>query len=152
MNKTFNIEKELSELKKEMKRINYRDISKIIINNYISKNKKELPPLNNKKEKADYILTLLDGKELEYFKKIVITYFDSNLRSHISYAMMDLDKKIIIGSPHNETSLIDKITNDYFMKIFDERDDNNIKNYFDIKKVIKDLYENYLNQLIIDNY
>ena len=65
MNKTFNIEKELSELKKEMKRINYRDISKIIINNYISKNKKELPTLNNKKEKADYILTLLHGEELE---------------------------------------------------------------------------------------
>ena len=38
------------------------------------------------------------------------------------------------------------------MKIFDERDDSNIKNYIDIKKVIKDLYENYLNQLIIDNY
>ena len=93
MNKNFNIQKELSELKKEMKRINYRDISKIIINNYISKNKKKLQPLNNKKEKADYILTLLDGKELEYFKKIVITYFDSNLRSHISYVMMDLDKK-----------------------------------------------------------
>ena len=41
MNKNHNIEKELSELKKEMKRINYRDISKIIINNYISKNKKK---------------------------------------------------------------------------------------------------------------
>ena len=57
---------------------------------------------------------------------------------------MDLDKKIIIGSPHNETSLIDKITNDYCMKIFDERDDSYIKNYIDIKKVIKDLYENYI--------
>ena len=44
---------DLNELKKEMKRISYRDISKIIINEYISKYENKLEPKLNKKKRQN---------------------------------------------------------------------------------------------------
>ena len=139
--------KEISELKKEMKRINYRDISKIIINKYILKFFNKLQSIKTKKEKANFILTLLQNPEKTYFQKIVETYFDSNIKSHISYIIKEHEKKMIIGSNYDANSVINDICKDYCEKIIEEKDDDNIKNYIDLKKIIRELYDNYLKSI-----
>ena len=145
MKKLKNIQTELSELKKEMKKINFRDISKIIINNYITKYKTKLTSLYNKKEKAYHLLLFLKGKEKDYLKKILDTYYNSNIRSHISYVIEELNKKNIIGSPYDINYVANIIINDYCNKILNEKDDSNVKNYIDIKKIVNDLCEKYDN-------
>ena len=145
-NKLLNMKNELFELKKDMKKINYRDISKIIINEYISRFKSQLPnTLNYKEEKAYYVLTLLEGKEKECMQKIVNTYYDSNIKSHISHVINKYNKKNIVGSSFDKNYVINSISNDYCQKIIDEKNDDNIKAFIDIKKIIKDLYEKFLN-------
>ena len=139
--------KEISELKKEIKRINYRDISKIIINKYILKFFNKLQSIKTKKEKANFILTLLQNPEKTYFQKIVETYFDSNIKSHISYIIKEHEKKMIIGSNYDANSVINDICKDYCEKIIEEKDDDNIKNYIDLKKIIRELYDNYLKSI-----
>jgi len=138
--------KDLDELKKEMKRISYRDISKLIINKYISKYENKLPLNANKKKKAELILSyIVEKDEKNYFKKISETYFDSNIKSHISYILKESEKKMIIGSNYNTNSLINEIFKDYCEKIIEEKNENKINVYIDIKAIIRQLYENYLN-------
>ena len=139
MKKLQNIQDELSELKKEMKIINFKDISKIIINNYITKYKTELTSLYNKKEKAYHLLSFLKGKEKDYLKKILDTYYNSTIKSHIFYANEELNKRNIIGSPYGTYSVINIISDDYCKKIFNENDDSEVNKFIDIKKIIKDL-------------
>ena len=138
-NKLLNVKNELFELKKDMKRINYRDISKIIINEYISRYKTQLPKsLNDKKEKAYYVLKLLEEKEKECMEKIVNAYYDSNIKSHISHVINEFNKKNIVGSSFDKNYVINSISNDYCKNIIDEKNDDNIKEFIDIKKIIKD--------------
>ena len=145
-NKLLNVKNELFELKKDMKRINYRDISKIIINEYISRYKTQLPKsLNDKKEKAYYVLKLLEEKEKVCMEKIVNAYYDSNIKSHISHVINEFNKKNIVGSSFDKNYVINSISNDYCKNIIDEKNDDNIKEFIDIKKIIKDLYEKIIN-------
>ena len=145
MKKLQNIQNEISELKKEMKRINSRDISKIIINDYITKYKIKLSSSYDKKEKVYHILSLLNGKEKDYVKKILDTYYDSNIRSHIIYAIEELNKRNIIGSPYDINYVVNIIIKDYCNNVLNEKDDSDVKNYIDIKKVVNHLCEEYAN-------
>ena len=141
------IKSELFKLKKEMKQISYRDISRSIINNYIEKYGNKLIKENNlkkKKDKAKKIVTYLKGKESAYYNKIVDKYFDSNYKSHISKIFNDFGKNSIIGLELEKNDIIDKIFSDYCSTILEEKIDNNntvIEQFFEIKKIINDLYD-----------
>lgn len=147
-NDNVKIQSELFVLKKEMKQISYRDISKLIINNYIEKygNKlKKEKNLNNKKDKAKKISTYLAGKEFDFYKKIFEKYYDSNDKSHITNIFHLFGKKNIIGLEVNKSDIINKIFSDYCNVILEEKIDNNnntvIEDLFGIKKIISDLYD-----------
>jgi len=141
------IKSDLFKLKKEMKQISYRDISKSIINNYIEKYGNKLIKENNlrkKKDKAKKIVTYLKGKESAYYNKIVDKYFDSNYKSHISKIFNDFGKNSILGLELEKNNIIDKIFSDYCSVILEEKTDNNntdIEQFFEIKKIINVLYD-----------
>ena len=141
------IKSDLFKLKKEMKQISYRDISKSIINNYIEKYGNKLIKENNlrkKKDKAKKIVTYLKGKESAYYNKIVDKYFDSNYKSHISKIFNDFGKNSILGLELEKNNIIDKIFSDYCSVILEEKTDNNntdIDQFFEIKKIINVLYD-----------
>ena len=147
-NSNTHIKMELYKLKKEIKQINYRDVSKLIINDYIQKYEKDInknKDLINKKQKAFYICKLLIGKEGTYFEKIIKKYYNSNAKSHISVIFDEYGKKCIVGSSYNENYVIEKVYEDYCKKIFDEdiQDKSFIESWFKIKKIISQLYQNY---------
>ena len=142
------IKSEVFKLKKEMKEISYRDISRFIINNYLQKYGDKLKYENNlikKKEKAKKIVSYLSGNESIYFNKIVDKYFDSNYKSHISKIFHDFGKKPIIGLETKKADIIEKVFSDYCKVILEEKNNNNnygaIEGYFGIKKIINDLYD-----------
>ena len=152
MDKMFNsnklIKMELDIIKKEMKSINYRDVSKIIINNYINKYQKELNAnkgIKTKKEKAFYISKLLIGNEARYYAKMINKYYNSNINSHIAIIFDEYGKKCIIGSSFDENHVIQKVSEDYYMQIFEEKiqDKNIIESLFNIQEIIRQLYQNY---------
>ena len=145
INSHIEIKSELFKIKHDMKQINYRDISKPIINNYIKKfenklNDKKL--LKNKKEKAMYIIKLLKGQESSYYNKIVNKYYDSNFESHISKIFKEYGKKYIIGMSYDKNDIINKILNDYCNIILDEKNQENvdkIEKLFDVRNIIEEL-------------
>lgn len=123
-NSNTQIKIELFKLKKQIKQINYRDISKIIINNYINKYEtkfKQNKELKNKKEKAIYICKLLIGHEKQCYEKIVIKYYVSNINSHISTIFDEYGKKYIVGASYDENNFIEKVYEDYRSKILEEK-------------------------------
>ena len=143
------IKTELFKLKKEIKQISYRDISKLIINNYINKYKNRLEQeknLKTKKDKAMAIIKYLVEPELTYYNKIVNKYYDSNYLSHISKIFKDFGMNYIIGLKIEKNEIIDKIFIDYCKIILEEKinfNNNNtlIEELFGLKKIIKDLAE-----------
>lgn len=151
INTHIEIKSELFKLKKEMKAISYRDISKPIINNYIDKYQNKLikeKNLKNKKDKALFITKYLTGQESAYYSKIINKYYDSNEMSHISKIFNDFGKNYIIGLTLEKNDIIDKIFNDYCNIILDEKVTNNnnmlIDKLFGVKKIIKELAENQM--------
>ena len=148
-NSNSQIKMELYKLKNEIKRINYRDISKLIINKYIEKYQKQInnkKDLKNKKEKAFYICKLLERKEATYFEKIINKYYDSNANSHISAIFDEYGKKCIVGSSYNEKYVIENVYEDYCDKIFEEeiKDKTFIEKWFGLKDIVGHLYDKYI--------
>ena len=89
-------EKEINNIKQSMKRIEYRDISKNIINNYLLKFEKSLDRKSNKKDKVYKICSLLKGNEKKYFNELVNKYYESNDLSHITQIFKELEEKTIV--------------------------------------------------------
>lgn len=46
-------------------------------------------------------------------QKIVNTYYDSNIKSHISYVIKKYNKKNIFGSSFDKNYVINSISDDY---------------------------------------
>jgi len=130
------LNKEVVELKSELKKIKFRDISKVIINNYISKYSDQIAQFKNKKEKAYNISNSLKGKEKFYYDKIIDKYYKSNRASHITGYIEEFQKNNIIGFSKND-DIIKKLINDYIYTIFGI--DNN-ENYKEKKKFISNLF------------
>ena len=89
-------EKEINNIKQSMKRIEYSDISKNIINNYLLKFEKSLDRKSNKKDKVYKICSLLKGNEKKYFNELVNKYYESNDLSHITQIFKELEEKTIV--------------------------------------------------------
>ena len=147
INEHTKIKTELYKLKKEMRRINYRDISKFVINNYIEKYSNKLKGekhLKNKKDKAIKIGAYLNGIESTYYNKIIKKYYDSNYNSHISKIFSEFGKNSIIGLDFDKNDIIDKIFFDYCKTILEEKVDNInntlVEKLFGIKEIINYLY------------
>ena len=131
----FTLNKELSKVKDDLSRIKLRDISKIIINKYINKNKNKLILLEyvnfmTKKDKSYEILKILKGKEQYYFRQLIDKYFESNDKSHISG---------LFGNYNNVKgkNIVQDVKRLYISKIFDL---NNVSNLFDEKIYISNLF------------
>ena len=144
INSNFKTKMEVLNLKKEMRKINYRDISRNIINDYLNKYHAalNLTKLTNKKDKAIYIgKNLLKGSESTYYNQIVDKYYDSDYKSHISVIFNEYGKKCIVGSKFDKNDVIEKVYVDYCDNIFDDKVDvNNVENRFKIKTIIENLY------------
>ena len=144
INSNFKTKMEVLNLKKEMRKINYRDISRNIINDYLNKYHAalNLTKLTNKKDKAIYIgKNLLKGSESTYYNQIVDKYYDSDYKSHISVIFNEYGKKCILGSKFDKNDVIEKVYVDYCDNIFDDKVDvNNVENWFKIKTIIENLY------------
>lgn len=145
INLNLETKKEISKLKHQMKLINYRDISKNIINNYLNKYNNRIPKdIQNqkKKEKANYISKYLKGDERNYYQKIIDKYYDANYKSHISVVFNEYEKNMIVGSKFEKTSIVDKVFEDYCLNIFDTHEKaNEIDNLFKIKEIVGNLYK-----------
>jgi hypothetical protein len=87
-------------------------------------------------------LEFLFCKEKDYYKKIIDTYYDSNNKSHISFIINENKKRKIIGINFDEDEIINNITNDYCIKIFDEKNDKTKEDLFKIREIVKNLYNN----------
>ena len=150
MDKIKKLNQENSELKSQIKKIEFRDISKIIINNYISKYENKLSHSNNKKDKVYKISKFLKGKEQVYFIKLIDDYYHSNELSHITGLLEDYKKKYIVGL--SNINLKQKIISDYILNIFGvEKDENynNKKSYimevFELNEIISLVFKNLNN-------
>ena len=149
MNSIVKMKSQLCSMKNEMRQISYRDISKLIINNYIDKYEKKLGKemnIKKRKDKANKIIEYIKGNESTYYKRLVNKYYDSNHVSHISKVFEDLGLKYIIGLTYNKNELIDKILADYCKIFLEENNDNKtlneIDNLFGVKKIISELLIN----------
>ena len=149
MNSIVKMKSQLCSMKNEMRQISYRDISKLIINNYIDKYEKKLGKemnIKKRKDKANKIIEYIKGNESTYYKRLVNKYYDSNHVSHISKVFEDLGLKYIIGLTYNKNELIDKILADYCKIFLEENNDNKtlneIDNLFCVKKIISELLIN----------
>ena len=149
MNSIVKMKSQLCSMKNEMRQISYRDISKLIINNYIEKYEKKLGKemnIKKRKDKANKIIEYIKGNESTYYKRLVNKYYDSNHVSHISKVFEDLGLNYIIGLTYNKNELIDKILADYCKIFLEENNDNKtlneIDNLFGVKKIISELLIN----------
>ena len=149
MNSIVKMKSQLCSMKNEMRQISYRDISKLIINNYIDKYEKKLGKemdIKKRKDKANKIIEYIKGNESTYYKRLVNKYYDSNHVSHISKVFEDLGLNYIIGLTYNKNELIDKILADYCKIFLEENNDNKtlneIDNLFGVKKIISELLIN----------
>ena len=142
INKIKNQNEEIVELKKEMKLIKFRDINKVIINNYISKYSKEVSSIYNKKDKAYSISKLLKGKEKFYFDKVIDKYYHSNEVSHFTGLIAEYKKN------NDEENIAQEIIKDYLVNMFGIEQNENYKktkeylvNLFGLNYIISDLYK-----------
>ena len=149
MNSIVKMKSQLCSMKNEMRQISYRDISKLIINNYIDKYEKKLGKemdIKKRKDKANKIIEYIKGNESTYYKRLVNKYYDSNHVSHISKVFEDLGLNYIIGLTYNKNELINKILADYCKIFLEENNDNKtlneIDNLFGVKKIISELLIN----------
>ena len=118
------LKKEIFELKSEMKTIKFRDISKMIINNYISKYLNLIKEINNKKDKAYKIADFLNGNEKLYYMTLINKYYESNKSSHITGYIEEYKKKDIIGLSKDD-DITRKLINEYISTIFQIKNDEN---------------------------
>ena len=146
MNSIVKMKSQLCSMKNEMRQISYRDISKLIINNYIDKYEKKLGKemdIKKRKDKATKIIEYIKGNESTYYKRLVNKYYDSNHVSHISKVFEDLGLNYIIGLTYNKSELIDKVLADYCKIFLEENNDNKtlneIDNLFGVKKIISEI-------------
>ena len=146
MNSIVKMKSQLCSMKNEMRQISYRDISKLIINNYIDKYEKKLGKemdIKKRKDKATKIIEYIKGNESTYYKRLVNKYYDSNHVSHISKFFEDLGLNYIIGLTYNKNELIDKVLADYCKIFLEENNDNKtlneIDNLFGVKKIISEI-------------
>ena len=117
INKIKKQNKEIEELKSEMKSIKFRDVSKLIINKYVNKYSKVLPQsYNNKKDQVYGIAELLKGKEKLYFQQLIDKYYHSNDESHFTGLLAEY-KNIETNGPSNNTITQNMIKN-YIIHIF----------------------------------
>ena len=130
------LKKEIFELKSEMKTIKFRDISKMIINNYISKYLNLIKEINNKKDKAYKIADFLNGNEKLYYMTLINKYYESNKSSHITGYIEEYKKKDIIGLSKDD-DITRKLINEYISTIFQIKND---ENFSEKKKFISDLF------------
>ena len=146
MNSIVKMKSQLCSMKNEMRQISYRDISKLIINNYIDKYEKKLGKemnIKKRKDKANKIIEYIKGNESTYYKRLVSKYYDSNHVSHISKVFEDFGLNYIIGLTYNKNELIDKVLADYCKIFLEENNDNKtlneIDNLFGVKKIISEI-------------
>ena len=117
LEKIQNLNDEIGKLNVTIKKIKFRDISKIIINQYIEKFSHNIKISLNKKDKAYYVIEkILKDKEKIYFKKICDKYYNSNEESHFSGLLknyMKNDEKI------SYNKITEKIIKDYLLHILE---------------------------------
>ena len=142
-------EMEFKAMAKTLKMIEFRDISKIIINNYVEKHGQNMNKELKKKEKVLAICDKLKGREKNYFSQLVKNHYNSNHMSHISEIFKNLEAKHIIGIGKND-DVISETTSEYINSMFKIEKEKNFKNekqyiseLFDIYKIVIYLYENY---------
>ena len=142
-------EMEFKAMAKTLKMIEFRDISKIIINNYVEKHGQNMNKELKKKEKVLAICDKLKGRKKNYFSQLVKNYYNSNHMSHISEIFKNLEAKHIIGIGKND-DVISETTSEYINSMFKIEKEKNFKNekqyiseLFDIYKIVIYLYENY---------
>lgn len=132
----------ISDLKRELRNINYRDISKVIINTYLDKYYDKLVHLLNKKDKVYHILKLLNGNEYYYYKKIIDKYYESNTKSHISIVFHQIEEECFMDLKSNNSHVIQKKNDEYCSNILEEKTQiENVEKLFKIKKIINKLYQ-----------
>ena len=131
-------EKEINKIKQSMKRIEYRDISKNIINNYLLKFEKSLDKKSNKKDNVFKICSLLKGDEKKFFSELVNKYYESNDLSHMTQIFKELEEKAIVDE---KDDIINNIINDYICNIFNNNKNVSVSN--DEKKFIEEKFKIY---------
>ena len=145
LEKIQNLNNEIGKLNSTIKQIKFRDISKIIINEYIEKYSHDIKIPFNKKNKAYYIIEKkLKGKEKNYFKMICDKYYDSNEDSHFSGILKNYIKN---NNKLSRCEITEKIIKEYLFHILEINKNENytteinfIIHLFDLNNIVSFLY------------